>query len=151
MNLRIFLWSITAALAGFLFGFDTVVISGAEKTIQSLWGLSPGLHGIDMASALYGTVVGSLVGGWPADRYGRKATLLWIGMLYIVGAVGSGLAQNVEVFILARFIGGVGIGVSTVVAPMYITEIAPPKHRGRLAGMFQFNIVFGILVAFVSN
>jgi MFS transporter, SP family, arabinose:H+ symporter len=151
MNRRIFFWSLTSALAGFLFGFDTVVISGAEKTIQTLWGLSPGLHGIAMASALYGTVVGSLLGGWPADRFGRKATLLWIGVLYFVGAVGSGLAPNVSVFILARFIGGLGIGISTVVAPMYISEIAPPKHRGRLAGMFQFNIVFGILIAFVSN
>ena len=151
MNARIFFWSLTSALAGFLFGFDTVVISGAEKTIQALWGLSPGLHGIAMASALYGTVVGSLLGGWPADRFGRKATLLWIGLLYFLGAVGSGLAPNVSVFILARVIGGLGIGISTVVAPMYISEIAPPKHRGRLAGMFQFNIVFGILIAFVSN
>jgi SP family arabinose:H+ symporter-like MFS transporter len=151
MNGRIFFWSLTSALAGFLFGFDTVVISGAEKTIQSLWGLSAGLHGIAMASALYGTVVGSLLGGWPADRYGRKATLLWIGILYFAGAVGSALAPNVAVFILARVIGGLGIGISTVVAPMYISEIAPAKHRGRLAGMFQFNIVFGILIAFVSN
>jgi MFS transporter, SP family, arabinose:H+ symporter len=151
MNGRIFFWSLTSALAGFLFGFDTVVISGAEKTIQTLWGLSPGLHGIAMASALYGTVVGSLLGGWPADRFGRKATLLWIGVLYFVGAVGSALAPNVTVFIIARFIGGLGIGISTVVAPMYISEIAPPRYRGRLAGMFQFNIVFGILIAFVSN
>jgi SP family arabinose:H+ symporter-like MFS transporter len=151
MNGRIFFWSLTSALAGFLFGFDTVVISGAEKTIQSLWGLSPGLHGIAMASALYGTVVGSLLGGWPADRFGRKATLLWIGVLYFVGAVGSGLAPNVATFIIARVIGGLGIGISTVVAPMYISEIAPPRYRGRLAGMFQFNIVFGILIAFVSN
>ena len=151
MNARIFFWSLTSALAGFLFGFDTVVISGAEKTIQALWGLSDNLHGIAMASALYGTVVGSLIGGWPADRFGRKATLLWIGVLYLVGAAGSGLAPNVWVFIAARVIGGLGIGISTVVAPMYISEIAPPKHRGRLAGMFQFNIVFGILIAFVSN
>jgi MFS transporter, SP family, arabinose:H+ symporter len=151
MNARIFFWSLTSALAGFLFGFDTVVISGAEKTIQTLWGLSPGVHGIAMASALYGTVVGSLIGGWPADRFGRKATLLWIGILYLVGAVGSGLAPNVSVFIAARAVGGLGIGISTVVAPMYISEIAPPQYRGRLAGMFQFNIVFGILVAFVSN
>jgi SP family arabinose:H+ symporter-like MFS transporter len=151
MNARIFFWSLTSALAGFLFGFDTVVISGAEKTIQSLWGLTPGLHGIAMASALYGTVVGSLLGGWPADKFGRRATLLWIGVLYFVGAVGSGLAPNVTIFIVARVIGGLGIGISTVVAPMYISEIAPPKYRGRLAGMFQFNIVFGILIAFVSN
>jgi len=151
MNGRIFFWSLTSALAGFLFGFDTVVISGAEKTIQTLWGLSPGLHGVAMASALYGTVVGSLLGGWPADRYGRRATLLWIGALYFIGAVGSALAPNVATFIVARVIGGLGIGISTVVAPMYISEIAPPRYRGRLAGMFQFNIVFGILIAFVSN
>src|SRR3979411_1066624 len=151
MNGRIFFWSLTSALAGFLFGFDTVVISGAEKTIQSLWGLSPGLHGIAMASALYGTVVGSPIGGWPADRFGRKATLLWIGVLYFVGAVGSGLATNVSLFIAARVIGGLGIGISTVAAPLYISEIAPPKYRGRLAAMFQFNIVFGMLMAFVSN
>ncbi len=151
MNRRIFFWSLTSALAGFLFGFDTVVISGAEKTIQTLWMLSPKLHGIAMGSALYGTVIGSLIGGWPADKFGRKATLLWIGVLYFVGAVGSGLAPNVTAFIAARVIGGLGIGISTVVAPMYISEIAPPKHRGRLAGMFQFNIVFGILIAYVSN
>ena len=151
MNRRVFFWSLTSALAGFLFGFDTVVISGAEKTIQALWGLSPSLHGIAMASALYGTVVGSLLGGWPTDRFGRKATLLWIGVLYFVGAVGSALASNVTVFIIARVIGGLGIGISTVAAPLYISEIAPPEQRGRLAGMFQFNIVFGILIAFVSN
>src|SRR6202453_2058093 len=151
MNGRIFFWSLTSALAGFLFGFDTVVISGAEKTIQTLWALSPSLHGIAMASALYGTVVGALLGGWPADRFGRKATLLWIGILYLVGAGGSAVAPNVTVFIIARVIGGLGIGISTVVAPMYISEIAPPNYRGRLAGMFQFNIVFGILIAYASN
>jgi MFS transporter, SP family, arabinose:H+ symporter len=151
MNARIFFWSLTSALAGFLFGFDTVVISGAEKTIQALWGLSPELHGIAMASALYGTVLGSLFGGWPTDRFGRKATLLWIGVLYFVGAVGSALAPNVACFIAARAIGGLGIGISTIAAPLFISEIAPPKSRGRLAGMFQFNIVFGILIAFVSN
>jgi MFS transporter, SP family, arabinose:H+ symporter len=151
MNVRIFIWSLTAALAGFLFGFDTVVISGAEKTIQSLWGLSPGLHGFAIASALYGTVVGSLFGGWPAERFGRKFTLLGVGLLYVIGALGSALAQNVAVFTVARLIGGLGIGISTVAAPMYIAEIAPPKLRGRLGGMFQFNIVLGILIAFVSN
>lgn len=148
---RLLTWSITSALAGFLFGFDTVVISGAEQTIQSLWGLSAAMHGLALGAALYGTVLGSLIGGWPADRFGRKATLTWIGILYIVSAVGCGLAWNVGVFIIARFLGGVGIGVSTVAAPLYISEIAPPRHRGRLAGMFQFNIVFGIVIAFASN
>jgi sugar porter (SP) family MFS transporter len=151
MTPRILFWSVTSALAGFLFGFDTVVISGAEQTIQSLWGLSPELHGIVMGSALYGTVLGSLVGGWPADRFGRRATLLWVGVLYLVSAVGCAFAWNVHTLIAARLVGGLGIGISTVVAPLYISEIAPPAYRGRLAGMFQFNIVFGILVAFASN
>ena len=151
MNRRLLYWAITSALAGFLFGFDTVVISGAEQRIQALWHLSPAVHGVALAAALYGTVIGSLTGGFPADRFGRKPTLLWVGVLYIVSAIGSALALNVQVFIAARFIGGIGIGVSTVVAPMYIAEIAPPADRGRLAGMFQFNIVFGIVVAFLSN
>jgi MFS transporter, SP family, arabinose:H+ symporter len=151
MKARIFFWSITSALAGFLFGFDTVVISGAEKTIQALWGLSDAVHGVAMASALYGTVVGSLVGGWPTDRFGRRPTLLSIGVLYVISAIGCAFASNVQMLIAARFIGGLGIGISTVAAPLYISEIAPPAYRGRLAGMFQFNIVFGILVAFASN
>ena len=151
MSGRLFYWAITSALAGFLFGFDTVVISGAEQTVQTLWGLSPGVHGLAMAAALYGTVVGSLIGGWPADRFGRRATLLWVGVLYVVSAVGCGYAWNVESFTIARAIGGVGIGISTVVAPLYISEIATPAHRGKLAGMFQFNIVLGIVVAFASN
>ena len=151
MKARIFFWSITSALAGFLFGFDTVVISGAEQTIQALWGLSPGMHGFAMGSALYGTVLGSLLGGWPTDRFGRKATLLWIGLLYVISAIGCAFAGNVHMLIAARFIGGLGIGISTVAAPLYISEIAPAAYRGRLAGMFQFNIVFGIVIAFASN
>jgi MFS transporter, SP family, arabinose:H+ symporter len=148
---RIFFWSVTSALAGFLFGFDTVVISGAEQKIQALWGLTPAMHGFAMGSALYGTVIGSLVGGWPTDHFGRKPTLLFIGLLYVVSALGCGLAGGVTMFIAARLIGGLGIGISTVAAPLYISEIAPPAYRGRLAGMFQFNIVFGIVVSFVSN
>lgn len=151
MKYRIFFWSITSALAGFLFGFDTVVISGAEQKIQALWSLSAGMHGLAMGSALYGTVLGSLLGGWPTDRFGRKPTLLFIGVLYILSAVGCGFANGVGMFIAARFIGGLGIGISTVAAPLYISEIAPPAYRGRLAGMFQFNIVFGIVVSFASN
>jgi len=148
---RLLLWSVTSALAGFLFGFDTVVISGAEQTIQALWGLSDALHGFVMASALYGTVLGSLVGAWPADRYGRRPTLRWIGVLYFVSAVWSGLAWDAPSLIIARFIGGVGIGFATVTAPMYIAEISPAAWRGRLTGLFQFNIVFGIVAAFASN
>ena len=109
------------------------------------------MHGFAMASALYGTVLGSLLGGWPTDRFGRKVTLGWIGILYVISALGCAFAPEVYSFIAARFIGGIGIGVSTVAAPLYISEIAPPSHRGRLAGMFQFNIVFGIVMAFVSN
>ena len=151
MKARVLSWSITSALAGFLFGFDTVVISGAEQTIQNLWGLSAGMHGLAMGAALYGTVLGSLLGGWPTDRFGRKPTLLFIGVLYVVSAFGCAFASGVGVFIVARFLGGIGIGISTVVAPLYISEIAPPAYRGRLAGMFQFNIVFGIVVSFASN
>jgi len=151
MKKQIFFWSLVSALAGFLFGFDTVVISGAEKTIQALWGLGAGLHGVVIAAALYGTVLGSLLGGWPTDRFGRRATLRWIGILYIGSALGCAFANNVWLFIAARFIGGLGIGISTVAAPLYISEIAPPAYRGRLAGMFQFNIVFGIVMAFLSN
>lgn len=150
-NPRLFLWSLTAALAGFLFGFDTVVISGAEKTIQALWSLSPAAHGLAMSAALWGTVLGSLIGSWPTDRFGRKQTLLWIGVLYFASAVWSGLANDLVSFSIARFIGGLGVGISTVAAPLFISEIAPAGQRGRLAGMFQFNIVFGILIAFVSN
>ena len=148
---RVFFWALTSALAGFLFGFDTVVISGAEQKIQALWGLSDTVHGIPIASALYGTFIGALIGGWPTDRFGRRTTLLWLGVLYLVSSLGSALAPNVYVFFIARVIGGLGIGISTVVAPLYISEIAPPKYRGRLAGMFQFNIVFGIVVAYASN
>jgi len=148
---RLFYWSLTSALAGFLFGFDTVVISGAEQTIQHLWNLSAGVHGIAMGAALYGTVLGSLAGSWPADRFGRRPTLLAIGVLFLASAIGSALAPNVTFFIAARFVGGLGIGVSTVAAPMYISEIAPPERRGRLAALFQFNIVLGIVIAFASN
>jgi len=151
MKHSIFVWSLVSALAGFLFGFDTVVISGAEKTIQSLWNLSPELHGLATGAALWGTVLGSIAGGWPTDRLGRKTTLLLIGVLFLAGSLWSALATDVYSFMLARFLGGIGIGVSTVAAPLYISEISPPERRGRLAGMFQFNIVFGILVAFLSN
>ncbi|MEM9346457.1 MAG: sugar porter family MFS transporter [Planctomycetota bacterium] len=150
-NPKLILWSVTAALSGFLFGFDTVVISGAEKTIQDLWELSPAIHGLAISAALWGTVLGSLIGAWPTDRLGRKKTLLSIGILYLVSAIWSALANDPTSFMIARFIGGLGVGISTVAAPLFISEIAPPDKRGRLAGMFQFNIVFGILVAFGSN
>lgn len=150
-NSYVFRCALIAALGGFIFGFDTVVISGAEQTIQELWGLGAGAHGLAMSMALWGTVLGSLLGGWPTDRFGRQKTLLWIGILYFVSAVGSAYAPDAIIFMIARFIGGVGIGISTVAAPLYISEISPAKSRGRLTAMFQFNIVFGILVAFLSN
>ena len=148
---RLIMWAVAASLAGFLFGFDTIVISGAEKTIQNLWKLSGFWHGMAVSMALWGTVVGAIFGGIPSAKYGRRKCLMVIGVLYFVSAVGSGLAPEVNSFMLARFIGGLGVGAATVVAPMFISEIAPAKNRGKLAGMFQFNIVFGILVAYLSN
>ena len=148
---RLIYWAVTSALAGFLFGFDTVVISGAEKQIQELWSLSGTMHGWALSAALWGTVVGSLLGGFPTAKFGRKKTLMSIGILYLVSAIGSALANDVYIFMIARLIGGLGVGISTVAAPLFISEIAPAKDRGKLAGMFQFNIVFGILVAFFSN
>ncbi|MEQ8216974.1 MAG: sugar porter family MFS transporter [Arenibacter sp.] len=149
---KILIWSITAALAGFLFGFDTVVISGADKKLQMLWGSSDVFHGtIVMAMALWGTVVGALLGGIPTNRLGRKKTLFWIGIFYTVSAVGSAFANDPVTFAFFRFLGGLGVGASTIAAPAYISEIAPAKDRGKLVGLYQFNIVFGILVAFFSN
>ena len=146
-----FFISLTAALGGFLFGFDTAVISGAERAIQEVWELSDWMHGLAIASALYGTVIGALFGGIPADKFGRQKSLLWIGLFYLISAVGSGLAWDVTSFTLFRFIGGLGVGASSVVAPMYISEIAPAKNRGLLVALYQFNIVFGIVIAYVSN
>lgn len=145
-------WSLTAALAGFLFGFDTVVISGADQKLQSLWDSSDAFHGfVVMAMALWGTVVGSLFGSIPTRILGRKNTLIWIGIFYTVSALGSALATTPYLFALFRFLGGLGVGASTIAAPAYISEIAPAKDRGRLVGLYQFNIVFGILIAFLSN
>ena len=143
--------SLVAALGGFLFGFDTAVISGAERDIQDLWKLSDWTHGMAVAIALYGTVIGALFGGIPASKYGRKPALIWIGILYFVSALGSALAPEINSFMIFRFIGGLGVGASSVVAPMYISEIAPAKNRGLLVALFQFNLVFGILAAYFSN
>ncbi|MFN3589318.1 MAG: sugar porter family MFS transporter, partial [Spirosomataceae bacterium] len=147
----IFTWAISAALGGFLFGFDTAVISGVEQTLQSFWGLNAFQQGLTVSIALMGTVIGSLVAGWPTDRFGRKKTLFAIGILYFVSALGSGLVSDWSLFLFFRFIGGVGVGISSVTAPLYISEIAPPSKRGRLVALFQFNIVFGILIAYLSN
>jgi len=159
MDRNLFRISLTAALAGFLFGFDTVVISGANQPIKELWGTNWFLgdsvftfHGIFiMSMALWGTVMGSLLGGIPTESLGRKKTLLWIGILYFVSAVGTALAPEAYSFSFFRFIGGIGVGASSVAAPIYISEISGPSTRGRLTALYQFNIVFGILLAFISN
>ena len=149
---KIWIWSITAALAGFLFGFDTVVISGADKKLQALWDSSDVFHGVVVVGmALWGTVVGALFGGIPTNRIGRKKTLIWIGIFYTVSALGSAFANDPITFAVFRFLGGLGVGASTIAAPAYISEIAPAKDRGKLVGLYQFNIVFGILIAFFSN
>tara|TARA_R110002012_G_scaffold198100_2_gene366841 strand:+ start:225 stop:1562 length:1338 start_codon:yes stop_codon:yes gene_type:complete len=145
-------WSITVALAGFLFGFDTVVISGANLPVRELWNLSPLFHGLFiMSMALWGTVLGSLTGGIPCDHFGRKKTLFWIGILYLISAMGSALSHDPYLFSFFRFIGGVGVGASSVAAPTYISEISTASNRGKLVALYQFNIVFGILIAFFSN
>ncbi len=145
-------YSIVAALAGFIFGFDTVVISGANLPIKELWNTSPLFHGFFIMSiALWGTVLGAMFGGIPTQKYGRKKVLLWVGIFFAVSAIGSAIATDPYTFSFFRFIGGVGIGVSSVAAPTYISEISTPATRGRLGAMYQFNIVFGILVAFLSN
>ena len=145
-------WSLTAALAGFLFGFDTVVISGADQKLQELWNSTDIFHGsVVMAMALWGTVVGAIFGGIPTRKIGRKKTLLWIGIFYTISAIGSALAYDPYTFAAFRFLGGVGVGISGIAAPAYISEIAPAKNRGRLVGLYQFNLVTGILIAFLSN
>ncbi len=148
---KIFLWAITSALGGFLFGFDTAVISGGEQNIQIMWGLSDIMIGQTVAMALYGTIIGALFGGIPAQRLGRRLSLIWIAALFLVSAIGSALAPEVYTLMIARFIGGLSIGASSVVAPMYISEIAPAHKRGKLTALFQFNIVLGIMIAFFSN
>ena len=145
-------YSATVALAGFLFGFDTVVISGANLPIKELWDTSPLFHGTYiMSMALWGTVIGALFGGFPTDKYGRKKTLFWIGILYAVSALGSALAFDPYTFSAFRFIGGIGVGISSVTAPTYLSEISPKEKRGSLVARYQFMIVFGIFIAFFSN
>ncbi|MBL3547299.1 sugar porter family MFS transporter [Chryseobacterium sp. KMC2] len=149
---KIAIWSITAALAGFLFGFDVVVISGADKKLQLLWHSSDAFHGVVvMGMALWGTVIGAIFGGFPTNKFGRKNTLFFIGILYAISAIGTALSNDPYTFAFFRFMGGLGVGASTIAAPTYISEIAPAKDRGRLVSLYQFNIVLGILVAFLSN
>ena len=152
MDPKIVRISLIVALAGFIFGFDTVVISGAEKKLQLLWNSSDAFHGtVVIGMALFGTLVGAILGGIPTNQIGRKNTLIWIGILYSVSAIGSALALDPVTFGVFRFIGGLGVGASTVAAPAYISEIAPAKHRGRLVGFYQLMLVVGILAAFISN
>ncbi|HLN20599.1 MAG TPA: sugar porter family MFS transporter [Bacteroidales bacterium] len=150
-NNNVLVWSVIVALGGFLFGFDTAVISGVEKQIQELFQLSSLSHGFTISSALIGTITGALIAGRLADLYGRKPVLTVIAMLYIATAIGCALANNVISFIILRFVGGIGIGASSVVGPMYIAEISPARSRGRMTALFQFNVIFGILMAYISN
>ena len=149
---KLFQSTVVAALAGFIFGFDMVVISGADKPIQALWHTTPLFHGFFiMSMALWGTVIGSVFAGAPTEKYGRKKVLLWLGVMFVASAIGSALAQDPYTFSFFRFIGGIAIGVSSVAAPTYISEISNKNNRGKLVGMYQFNIVFGILIAYLSN
>src|SRR4051812_14722062 len=148
---KVFLWSIVIALGGFLFGFDTAVISGAEQSIQAYWSLTAVEHGLTVSIALIGTVIGSLVGSIPCERLGRRNTLLLIAALYLLSSLGTAFSTNWYLFLLFRFLGGLGVGASSVTAPVYISEIAPAGRRGRLVALFQFNIVLGILLSYFSN
>ncbi|MGV8096355.1 MAG: sugar porter family MFS transporter [Mangrovibacterium sp.] len=151
MNRKLVLWSITVGLGGLLFGLDVAVISGAEQAIQELWALSDWTHGTAIAMALYGTAFGAGLGNIPANKIGRKRTLIWIGILFLVTSVGTALSVNVWMFMFFRFVSGLSIGASSVVAPVYISEIAPAKYRGRMVISFQLNIGIGILLAYLSN
>ncbi|RXF70556.1 sugar porter family MFS transporter [Arcticibacter tournemirensis] len=144
-------WSIVVALGGFLFGFDTAVISGAEKSIQQYWSLSVFEHGLTISIALIGTILGSLLGSRPSDHFGRKNTLYLVAFAYLVSSIGTALADNWHVFLIFRFLGGLGVGTSSVTAPIYISEVSPADRRGRLVGLFQFNVVLGILISYLSN
>jgi len=144
-------WSMVVALGGFLFGFDTAVISGAEKSIQQFWSLSVFQHGLTISIALIGTVVGSLLGSKPSDAFGRKYTLAFVAIAYLLSSLGTALADNWYLFLAFRFLGGLGVGTSSVTAPIYISEVSPADRRGQLVGLFQFNVVLGILVSYLSN
>lgn len=150
-NNSVLAWSMVVALGGFLFGFDTAVISGAEKSIQQFWGLSVFEHGLTISIALIGTVIGSLLGSKPSDRFGRKNTLYFVALAYLLSSIGTSLADNWSIFLAFRFLGGLGVGASSVTAPIYISEVSPADRRGRLVGLFQFNVVLGILVSYLSN
>ncbi|HRQ51527.1 MAG TPA: sugar porter family MFS transporter [Agriterribacter sp.] len=151
MNKKVIFWSISVALGGFLFGFDTAVISGAEQAIQQYWSLSTFEHGLTVSIALIGTILGALTGSIPSEKLGRKKTLIIIAVIYLLASAGTAFATNWYIFLFFRFLGGIGVGASSVTAPVYISEISPARSRGRLVALFQFNIVFGILVSYLSN
>jgi sugar porter (SP) family MFS transporter len=144
-------WSMVVALGGFLFGFDTAVISGAEKSIQQFWHLSLFAHGLTISIALIGTVIGALLGSRPSDRFGRKNTLYFVAVAYLLASLGTALAGNWYIFLAFRLLGGLGVGASSVTAPIYISEVSPADSRGRMVGLFQFNVVLGILISYLSN
>lgn len=148
---NVFLWSLVIALGGFLFGFDTAVISGAEQSIQKYWNLNTVQHGFTVSIALIGTIMGALLGSLPSDRLGRKKTLYIIALLYLLSSLGTALSTDWYVFLVFRFLGGLGVGASSVTAPVYISELSPAERRGKLVGLFQFNVVFGIVVSYFSN
>jgi sugar porter (SP) family MFS transporter len=147
----VFLWSLVIALGGFLFGFDTAVISGAEQSIQKYWHLNSLQHGLTISIALIGTIMGALFGAIPSDKLGRRKTLYGIALLYLVSSLGTALSVNWYSFLLFRLLGGLGVGASSVTAPIYISEISPADKRGKLVGLFQFNVVFGIVISYFSN
>jgi SP family arabinose:H+ symporter-like MFS transporter len=150
-NGKVVLWALIVAIGGFLFGFDTAVISGAEKSIQQYWHLSDFEHGLTISIAIVGTIVGALFGSLPSDKIGRKRTLLLVALIFLIASVGTAFSVNWYLFLFFRFIGGLGVGVSSVTAPVYISEISPPQRRGRLVALFQFNVVLGILISYLSN
>lgn len=150
-NNKVLFWSVVVALGGFLFGFDTAVISGAEQAIQQYWSLSAFEHGLTISIALIGTIIGALTGSIPSDRLGRRATLIIIAVIYLAASIGTAVATNWYLFLAFRFVGGLGVGASSVTAPVYISEIAPAANRGKMVGMFQFNVVFGIVISYLSN
>ena len=143
--------TVVAALGGLLFGFDTAVISGTTRALTETFHLSPAALGLTVSTALWGTILGSMLAGIPGDKLGRRDSLRVMAVLYVVSALGCAIAWNWTALVVFRFIGGLEIGGSSVLGPMYIAEIAPAKWRGRLVGFFQFNIVFGILLAYLSN